>query len=693
MKALKGRIWAAGILALALGAGAAAQPRTPARHGGRAITVNDLLALARVSDPQISPDGRWVAYVVSRADRQANRMASNLWIVPAAGGEARQLTRGGSDSRPRWAPDSARLAFLSDRTGASEVYLLALAGGEARPVTHLSTGADNELWSPDGKTIAFTSRVFPDCRDDACNHERLQAREKSQVKARVYEHLLYRHWTEWWDGRRSHLFVVPAEGEAAPRDLTPGVAYDVPTWYLGGPDQIAFSPDGKQLCFSAKDAKHPAYSTNGDLFLVPADGSMPPRRITANPGDDQAPAYSPDGRWIAYRAQMRAGYESDRWRLMLYDRQTRRHINLTEDFDRSPEFFVWSPDSRTIYFPAEDRAEMPIFSIPAAGGTPHPLIAEGFNDELAISADGRTLVLGRSSMTMPEEIFTARADGGDVRQLTHQNAALLARLDLPAAETFWFGGAEGARVEGLLLRPPHFDPAKKYPLLFLVHGGPQGAFDNNWFYRWNAQVFASPGYVVEMVNPHGSTGYGQAFVDGVNGDWGGKPFVDLMKGLDFALAKYPFIDGSRMAAAGGSYGGYMMDWFASHTNGRFKCIISHAGVYDLVSEYGATEELWFPEWEMRGTPWTNPAMYARWSPNDFAGDFGKYKTPMLIITGERDFRVPYTQSLELFTALRRQGVPAKLVVFPDEGHLVLKPENSAFWYKMFLGWLAAYLKP
>jgi dipeptidyl aminopeptidase/acylaminoacyl peptidase len=684
-----GRQWAFGIIAVALAAAMAAQAKPPAR---RAITVDDLLAMERVSDPQISPDGRWVAYVVAKADREANRMASNLWIVPAAGGEARQLTRGGSDSRPRWSPDSTRLAFLSGRDGITQVYILPLAGGEARPLTRISTEADNELWSPDGKTIAFTSRVFPDCRDDACNRERLEAREKSQVKARVYEHLLYRHWTEWGDGRRSHLFVVPVEGHAAPRDLTPGVTYDVPTWYLESPDLVAFSPDGKELCYSAKDVEHPAYSTSGDLFIVPADGSAPPRRITTNPGDDQAPVYSPDGRWIAYRAQMRPAYESDRWRLMLYDRKTGEHINLTEHFDRSPEFFVWSSDSRTIYFPAENEAEMPIYSIPATGGTPHPVIAEGFNDEFAISADGRTLVLGRSSLTMPEEIFTAHADGSAVRQLTRQNGALLAQLDLPPAEEFWFAGADGAKVEGLLLRPPHFDPARKYPLLFLVHGGPQGAFDDNWFYRWNAQVFASPGYVVEMVNPRGSTGYGQEFEDGVNGDWGGKPFEDLMKGLDYALAHDPFIDGSRMGAAGGSYGGYMMDWFESHAQGRFKCIISHAGVYDLVSEYGATEELWFPEWEMRGTPWTNPAMYARWSPHGFAADFGKYKTPTLIFTGERDFRVPYTQSLELFTALRRQSVPAKLVVFPDEGHLVMKPANSAFWYKTFLDWLTTYLK-
>ncbi len=677
--------------------GAQARAQAPAKH---AITFDDLISLHRISDPQISPDGKWVAYVVATPDKEANRTARNIWLVPTAGGtgasEPHQLTRSGRDSRPRWSPDGRRLAFLSSRDATQHVYVISLEGGEASKLTTISTGADNVLWSPDGKWIAFTSEVFPDCRDDACNARRDAEREKSKVKARIYDHLLYRHWTSWSGGKRSHLFVVSADAAtsaAVPRDLTPGADYDVPPFSLGGPEAIAFSPDGKELCFTAITDRDEALSTNGDLFLVSVSGSAEPKRITSNPAYDGGPVYSPDGRWIAYRTQFRAGYESDRWRLMLYERATGHHTNLTENFDRSPDSFAWSPDSKTIYFVAEDRGQMPLFAMaPSAGSEPKPLLPQSFNPEFAVSPDGRALVFTRSSLAMPAEIFTANADGSGVRQLTRHNAEKLAALDLRPAEHFWYEGAEGAKVHGMLVRPPGFDPSKKYPLLVLVHGGPQNAWGDSWGYRWNPQMFAAPGYVAVMLNPRGSTGFGQKFTDEINAGWGDKVFVDLMKGVDYVLAKYPFVDSTRMAAAGGSYGGYMMDWFASQTKGRFKALITHAGVYNLDSMYGATEELWFPEWDLRGTPWNNPGTYDKWSPHKYAGEFGKDKTPTLVICGELDFRVPYTQSLEIFTALQRQGVPSKLVIFPDEGHWVSKPQNSELWYKTFLDWLATYLK-
>ncbi len=657
----------------------------------RAITFSDLIAIHRISDPQISPDGQWIAYSVATPDLNANKMSEQIWIVPVAGGESRQLTHDGSNERPRWSPDGKEIAFVSSRDGTQQVFSISPEGGEAVPLTFLSTGADTEYWSPDGKWIAFVSRVYPDCPDDACNARRDQEQQNNKVKAHVYEKLLYRHWTDWWDGKRSHLFIAPSNGGAA-RDLTPGADYDVPPFSLDQPEAIAFSPDSQELCFTANTDKDEARSTNGDLFTVPITGASAPKRITSNPADDWGPEYSPDGKSIAYRAQMQPGYESDRWRLMLYNRSSGKSTDLSENFDRNVESPIWSPDSKTIYFQTEEKAEAPIYAIAAGpGNTPKVILGGTFNGDLTISADGHTLAFTRSSLAMPAEVFTANSDGSGARQITHQNDALLSTLDLPPAEPFWFSGAGGTQVEGLLLRPPHFDPSKKYPLLFLIHGGPQGEWDDSWGYRWNPQVMAAPGYVAVMINPRGSFGYGHKFTEEISRDWGGKVYEDLMKGVDAALAKYPFIDSSRMAAAGGSFGGYMTDWIATHT-GRFKCLISHAGPWDETSMYGSTEELWFMEWEFGGTPYTNPELYRKWSPSEYAAALGKFKTPTLVIGGELDFRVPYTQDLEFFTALQRQGVPSKLVIFPDEGHWVLKPQNSQLWYATFLGWLAKYLQ-
>ena len=657
----------------------------------RPITFHDLISMHRLSDPQVSPDGKWVSYTVATPDYDANQLVKNIWLVPVAGGEARQLTQGGSGERARWSPDGKKIAYLSVTDGVSQVFTISPDGGAAIKVTSLSGGADNELWSPDGSWLEFTSAVYPDCGDDACDAARDAAKEKSKVKAHIAEKLLYRHWNAWSDGKRSHLFVVAAAG-GAPHDLTPGANYDVPPFSLDAAEAIAFSPDSRELCFTANTDKDEATSTNGDLFTVPVSGASAPKRITSNPGDDWGPAYSPDGKFIAYRAQLLPGYESDRWRLMLYDRAAATITNLSENFDRNINSPEWSADSKTIYFNTEEKAETPVYSITAsAGSTPKLVLADSSNPEFAISRDGRALAFTRTTMSMPAEVFVANSDGTGVRQLTHANSGLLAQLDLPASESFWFAGAEKTQVQGLLLRPPHFDAAKKYPLLLLIHGGPQGQWDNDWGgYRWNPQVMAAPGYVVLMINPRGSFGYGHKFTEEISRDWGGKVYEDLMKGVDAAIAKCPFIEGSRACAAGGSYGGYMVDWLATHT-GRFQCLISHAGPYNEAGMY-ATEELWFPDWEMGGTPWSNPEMYRKWSPSEYAGALGKFKTPTLVIAGELDFRVPYTQSLEFFSALQRQGVPSKLMVFPDEGHWILKPQNSELWYSTFLDWLAKYLK-
>src|SRR6266436_665327 len=451
-----------------------------------AISFDDMILMHRVGDPKISPDGKWVAFAVATPDMSADRNASNIWIVSTGGGEAVQLTQSGHDSAPAWSPDGKTLAFLSSRDGNSQVYILSMEGGEAHAVTHLSTGADLVKWSPDGKTIAFTSSVYPDCKDDACNKKRDEEKEKNKVKARVYEQLLYRHWDHWFEGKRSHLFVEPADGSGEARDLNAGANYDVPPDQRGGPEDINFSPDSKELCFTAVTDKVEAISTNGDLFVVPTAGGDA-KKITTNPGFDGNPVYSPDGRFIAYHAQLSPGYEADRWRVMLYDRQTGKSENLTEGSDRSANELGWSADSQTIFFTAENETLRPVYATAArSGAVPKKVIAEGFNTGLTISGDGKSLAFERSSLMMPAEVFVAESNGSGVRQLTHQNESILAKLDMNAPETFWFEGAEGTRVQAMMIRPPHFDAAKKYPLLVLLHGGPQTMWANAWGYRWNA---------------------------------------------------------------------------------------------------------------------------------------------------------------------------------------------------------------
>jgi dipeptidyl aminopeptidase/acylaminoacyl peptidase len=653
------------------------------------MTFDDLIKLHRIGGATVSRDGRWVAYSVSTPDLDVNRSVSNVWLASTAGGEPVQLTQGGHDNSPAWSPDGKTLAILSARDGTSQIYLLSLAGGDAKKLTHVSTGVDLFHWSPDGHSIAFTSSVYPDCKDDACNAKRDEEKDKSKVKARIYDHLLYRHWDHWNDGKRSHLFVMPVDANATPRDLTAGADYDVPPDQRGGAGDFNFSPDSQELCFTAVTDKVEAISTNADLFLVSVSGGEP-KRITTQRGFDGNPVYSPNGHYIAYHAQLTPGYESDRWRVMLYDRQSGKSENLSESFDRSANELAWSPDSKTIYFLAENETLQPVYAMEAQANATPKKVLDGFNAEFAFSGDGSVLVTERTSLTMPAELFVSAANGSGLKQLTHANEAILSHVEMNEPETFWFEGAEGTKVEAMLIRPPNFSASQKYPMLVLLHGGPQTMWSNAWGYRWNAEVFSGAGYVTLMINRRGSTGYGQKFTDEITNDWGGKAYVDVMKGVDAALAKYPFVEKSRLAAAGGSYGGYMADWLATHT-GRFKAIISHAGVYDKVSMY-ATEELWFEEHDLQGTPWGAPENYKKWAPSTFAGDLGKYKTPTLVIAGERDYRVPYTQSLEFFNTLQRQDVPSKLLIFPDEGHWVLKPQNSQLWYKTFLDWLATYVK-
>ena len=650
--------------------------------------VNALLALKRIGDPQLSPDGKLVAFTVQSVDVAANKKPVQVWIVPLEGGAPRQITQDGeSNQRPRWSPDSKRIAYLSDRGGSSQIWMMDPDGGNARQVTSLATEADGHLFSPDGKNLVFTSAVYPECgADDACNQKNLDAEKAGKVKARIYTELLYRHWNAWQGKRRSHLLVTPVAGGAI-RDLTPGTR-DVPPFSLGGSDDYDISPNGQEVCYSMNADPVPAASTDSDLYVVSIAGGQPVK-ITITPGADSNPRYSPDGKYLAWRAQLRAGYESDRWRLMTLERSSGKVANLTESLDRWVNSFTWSPDSGSIFFTTSDRGRQPIQVIPAVGGA-SKTVASGDSelDDMQLTRNGRTMVYTQQSGLSPVEIYRASSSGGAAVPLTHLNDQTLDDRQMTPLEEFWVNGADGARVHSFLIRPPNFTPGRKYPVLMLIHGGPQGFWGHAWTYRWNAQVFAAAGYVVVMPNPRGSTGYGQKFVDEINNDWGGRAFDDIMAVADHIVTDVPFADASKMTAAGGSYGGYMIDWILGHTQ-RFKALISHDGVYNLTSEFGATEELWFPMWEYGGTPWDKPENYAKWSPNNYVQEF---HTPTLAIHGEQDFRVPLNQGLELFTALQMQKVPSKLLLFPDEGHWVLKPQNSILWYKTFIDWMDSWVK-
>jgi dipeptidyl aminopeptidase/acylaminoacyl peptidase len=647
------------------------------------FTATEMMKLKRLADPHVSPDGKWVVYAVTDVDLASGARNSDLWLVPVAGGEPRRLTHHPkSDSRGRFSPDGARIAFVSGREGTPQAYVLELAGGEPRRVTSLSTGAGGVTWA-DKNTLIVTSEVYPDCgADDACNKKKLdEAGKPSSV--RVYDRLLYRHWDTWEDGRVSHLLAVPLNGGPI-RDLTPG-GRDVPPFSLGGPEDYAVSPDGSEFCFARNDDPVEATSTNAELWVAPTAGG-PAKKIAGSPGYDGGPQYSPDGTMIAFRAQMRAGYESDRWRLMVYDRKSSSVRALTEAFDRHVEGFAWSTDSRSLYATFSDAGRDPIYVVPVAGGPPRK-IADGTFGDLQAAAGGRTLVATEVSLTHPPEIYRLNVDGTGLAPVTKTNDTFLAGFGLRPAESVTYKGAAGKDVQAWIVKPADFDAAKKYPLLVLIHGGPQSVWADGWSYRWNPQVFAAAGFVVFMPNPRGSIGWGQEFIDDINGDWGGRCYEDVMKGTDYAEA-LPYVEKSRTVAAGASFGGYLVNWIAGHTD-RYQALVSHDGVYDLVSMYGATEELWFVDWEFKGPYWTNPEMYARWTPSAFVKNF---KTPTLVIHGEQDHRVPLEQGLGMFTALQRQGVPSRLLVFPDENHWVLKPLNSLRWYEEVLGWLKKWSK-
>ncbi len=643
-----------------------------------------LLKIQRLGDPQLSPDGKTVAFSVAQPDVGENKSIHSVWSVPLEGGNPRKLAE--PAERPRWSPDGKQLYYVSASGGTSQIWKMNPDGSQAKQVTKLASEADGEVVSADGKYLVITSNVYPECAaDDACNTRLLEAQKLNKVKAHIITSLLFRHWTQWQGKTRTHVLSYNLENGKTV-DLTPGTR-DVPPFSLGGPDDYAISPDGKEVCFSMNTDDVPANGTNADLFVVSIDGGEA-KKITTGAGADSSPQYSPDGKFLAFRSQARGGYESDKWRLALLERATGKLTLPTDAIDRAINSFTFAPDSKRIFFTATDRGHQAIQYIGVEGGGARVAVSgDNTFDDMQFTPDSRTIVFTRQSGSNPVEICKASAGGGSATPLTRLNDALLNQYQLTPLEDFFVPAPDGAQIQSFVVKPPNFDAKKKYPALMLIHGGPEGEWGESWTYRWNAQIFAAAGYVVVMPNPRGSIGYGQKFTEDIKLDWGGKPYDDLMATADY-VAKLSYVDPDHMAAAGASYGGYMINWILGHTN-RFKALVSHDGVFDLREEAESTEEIWFPTWEFGGMPWENPEVYDRWSPSKFVREF---QTPTLVIHGELDYRIPISQGLELFTSLQMKKVPSQLLVFPDEGHWVLKPQNSALWYKTTIDWLDTWTK-
>jgi dipeptidyl aminopeptidase/acylaminoacyl peptidase len=652
------------------------------------FSVHDMLAMERISDPQVSPDNKWIVFVRRQVDLEANRMRADLWLLGTDGTDLRRLTsHPENDTNPRWSPDDKLIWFVSGRSELAQVWRIRVDGGEAQQITHLPLDVANLAVSPDGRYLAFTMEIFPGFGPSQTK-EKLDQIEQRKTTGRIYEQIFVRHWDTWKDGRRSHLFVMPSAGGEAV-DVMKNMDADTPSKPFGGPDEITFTPDGKGIIFAARDVgREEAWSTDFDLYLAPVDGSRPPKCLTEeNRAWDTHPLFSPDGRTLAYLAMARPGYESDRFRIVLRGWPDGEERTLTGDWDRSPSSFCWAPDGKTIFATATNLGQRSLFAIDVKTGKANALVKYGHISS-PVAADDR-IVFGLSNLRSPVELYSVKLDGTDLEKITDINTDKLAAVRMGEYEQFTFRGWNDEVVYCYVVKPIDFDPGKKYPVAFLIHGGPQGSFGNNFHYRWNPQAYAGAGYAAVMVDFHGSTGYGQAFCDAIRGDWGGKPLEDLKKGLAAALQRYRWMDGDRVGALGASFGGYMINWIAGNWPDRFRCLVNHDGNLDERMAYFDTEELWFPEWDHIGTPWDNPAGYEKHNPVNYVKN---WKTPMLVIHGASDFRVPETQGLGTFNALQRRGIPSKLLYFPDENHWVLKPHNSILWHETVLGWLDRWLK-
>ena len=651
--------------------------------------VEDMQKLSRISSPKVSPDGKWVAFTVTRSDVTKNKSVTNVWMVAVAGGEPQQLTfaEQGFNGNLHWSPDGRYLYFLSSRVdNKKQVFRLPSAGGEAKQITNVPTGVKGYVLSPDGKTIATTASVFPSCTDMACNEKLAKERAENPVKLRVITEMPFRRWDSWVDGKRNHIFVMSADGGAA-TDVTPGDV-DSPIWSEEGGEEVAFSPDSREICFS-RYVENAALTGNSDLFVMPADGGIP-KAITTNKATDRTPLYSPDGRYIAYSATLRPMIWSDLVRLFLYDRTTGEHKNIFEGTDRSVDSYAWSSDSKSLYVTFEDKGQKPLARLDIATMKMTPLMTSGTSAGVDIARDGTFLIFSKMDLSHPADLFRLNlpAAAGGATQLTQINADVLKEIEFGEVSSFAFRGWNGEIVQSWQVKPPEFGANKKYPLLLLMHGGPESSWGNLFHYRWNAQLFAAAGYVVIEPNFHGSSGFGLKFMDSIKGQWGGAPYEDQMKAVDTALA-WPYVDSTRIAAAGASYGGYMANWVEGHTD-RFRAIVSHDGLFDLTTMLYSMDFVGGTIQEFKGTAWENPQALIDQAPVTYAKNF---KTPMLVIHGSKDYRVDQSQGFAMFQVLQAKHVPSKLLYFEEENHWVLKPADNIAWYHNVLDWLDQWVKP
>ncbi|MFZ0276197.1 MAG: S9 family peptidase [Candidatus Sulfotelmatobacter sp.] len=651
--------------------------------------VEDMQRLSRVAGPRVSPDGKWVAFTVVRSDVEKNKMVTNIWRVPAAGGDPQQITfaEQGFNGDLRWSPDGRYLYFVSTRVeNKRQIFRLSVQGGEAKQITAVPTGVDSFFLSPDGKIIAITATVFPSCTDMACNEKMAKQRADNPVKVRVITDIPFRRWDTWVDGMRNHIFVMPADGGAA-KDITPGDV-DSPIWTESGSEEVAFSPDSREICFS-RYVENEALTGNSDLFVIPVDGGAP-KAITTNKSTDSTPLYSPDGRYIAYSATLRPMQETDLTRLFLYDRKTGEHKNIFEATDRSVGSYVWAPDSKSLYVTFEDHGREPLERLDIDTLKLTPLETADAVDGAEVSRDGTFLVFTKTDFSHPADIFRLNlgTSAGSPTPLTQMNAQVLQDIEFGEFSSFTFHGWNGENIQSWEVKPPNFDPNKKYPLLLLMHGGPENSWTNLFHYRWNPQLFAAAGYVVIMPNFHGSSGFGIKFMDAIKGQWGGAPYEDQMKAVDTALT-WPYVDTTRIAAAGGSYGGYMANWVEGHTD-RFRTLVCHDGLFDIITMFYSSDLAGGVQPEFKGSPWGNQQPLIDQAPSTFAKNF---KTPMLIIHGEHDYRVDPSEGYAMFQVLQAMHIPSKLLLFEDENHWVLKPADDIFWYHSVLDWLDEWVKP
>lgn len=656
------------------------------------FSIHDLLAMERISDPQVSPDGRLIVFVLSKTDLEENGSKTDLWMVRADGKDLRQLTsHTEKDSSPRWDPDGKTVWFLSSRSESSQVWRIRVDGGEALQFTDEPLDVANLVIAPDGEHIAFTMEVFPDCNGPAETKKKLDEKDEKKVTGRMYDKLFIRHWNRWKDGRRSHVFVMPTAGVEAV-DVMAGMDADCPSKPFGASEEITFTSDGKCLVFTARDVgKTEPWSTDFDLYHVSIDAFDPPKCITReNKAWDTSPVFSPDGKILAYLATTRPGYESDQVRIILRPWPEGKERVLTENWDCSMPLWYgggalrFSQDGKTIYTTALNVGQKSLFAVDVQTGNVKTIVKEGYSSSPAVA--GKRIVFCMNNYKSPTELYSVNPDGGELRPLTEVNKERAAEARMGDYEQFNFEGWNKETVYCNVVKPVDFDPDKKYPVVFLVHGGPQASSVNRF---GSVQTYAGAGYAVVMVDFHGSSGYGQSFTDSIRDDWGGKPLEDLQKGLAAALERYSWMDAQRVGAMGGSYGGYMINWIAGNWPDRFRCLVNICGLFDVRAMYYSTEELWFPEWDLKGTPWENPQSYERQNPANYVRN---WKTPMLVVHGGRDFRVADTQGISTFTALQRRGIESKLLYYPDEGHGVGKPHNRIQYNEAVIAWFDRWLK-